>query len=161
MGYSHGNRPDYHFRRATEADARVVAEVYLRSRKELVACAPLVHSDESVCEWVRGQLIPTGDVTVLMLDNIVVGFCAVSRSDECSWIGQLYVHPAYVRLGIGTRLLDHARNELQPPIRLYTFQCNDAARQFYEQHGFKSIVHGDGSGNEEKCPDILYEWRPE
>ena len=145
-------------RHATDADADAVAEVYLRSRKELVACAPLVHSDESVREWIRHKLIAGGGVTVASVTGVVVGFVAVSQSTECSWIDQLYVLPTYTRHGIGTSLLDHVRNELSPPIRLYTFQCNEAARHFYEHHGFKPIAYGDGSTNEEHCPDILYEW---
>ena len=145
------------FRCASEADANAVAEVYLRSRKELVACAPLVHSDDSVREWVRAKLIPGGNVTVATINGVVAGFVAVSFATECSWIEHLYVLPEYLRCGIGSGLLDHARNKLKPPIRLYTFQCNEAARRFYEHHGFRPIAFGDGSTNEEKCPDILYE----
>ena len=63
--------------------------------------------------------------------------------------------------GIGTKLLDLARAELRPPIRLYTFQANERARCFYESRGFRAVAFGDGTGNEEKCPDVLYEWRPE
>ena len=148
-------------RRATEADADAVTEVYLRSRQELVPCAPLVHSDESVREWIQQKLVPAGSVTVASVAGVVVGFVAVSRSTECSWIEQLYVLPTYTRHTIGTVLLDHARNSLPPPIRLYTFECNDAARHFYEHHGFKAIAYGDGSTNEEHRPDILYEWHPE
>jgi ribosomal protein S18 acetylase RimI-like enzyme len=48
---------------------------------------------------------------------------------------------------------------LTSPIRLYTFQENDGARRFYERHGFRAIEFGDGSNNEENCPDVLYEWR--
>lgn len=161
MRSSHGTQPHYHFRRTTESDAGAVAEVYLRSRKEMVTCAPLAHSDESVRDWVRGQLIPRGNVTVVMLDGVIVGFVAISQTAACGWIDQLYVLPAYIRRGVGTALLDHARNALQPPIRLYTFQCNDVARHFYEHHGFKPLEYSDGSNNEENCPDILYEWRPE
>ena len=148
-------------RQATDADADAVTEVYLKSRKELVACAPLVHSDESVREWVRQKLAPAGGVTVASLAGVVVGFVAVSRNTECGWIEQLYVLPMYTCHGIGTALLDHARNSLPPPIRLYTFQCNEPARRFYEHHGFKAIAYGDGSTNEEHSPDILYEWHPE
>lgn len=146
------------FRRTTEADASAIAEVYLRSRKELVACAPLVHSDENVREWIRAKLIPKGNVTVATVNSVVVGFVALSPGSECNWIEHLYVSPDYLRCGIGSGLLDHARNELKPPIRLYTFQCNDVARRFYEHHGFKAIAFADGSLNEENCPDILYEW---
>jgi hypothetical protein len=48
---------------------------------------------------------------------------------------------------------------LEPPVRLYVFQANIRARQFYERHGFSAIDFGDGSLNEERCPDVLYEWR--
>jgi hypothetical protein len=65
------------FRAATLGDAGSVADLYLRSRKELVACAPLVHSDEAVREWVRRQLIPTGRTTVAAVDGLVVGLLAV------------------------------------------------------------------------------------
>ena len=149
------------FRAATVGDADSVAAVYLRSRKELVACAPLVHSDDAVRDCIRRHLLPAGRTTVAVVDGLVVGLLAVAKATDCSWIEQLYLLPAWVGHGIGSRLLDLARSELPPPIRLYTFQCNQRARDFYERHGFKAITFGDGSGNEEACPDILYEWRPE
>jgi hypothetical protein len=55
------------FRLAAVADADVIAEVYLRSRKELVAGAPLAHSDESVRGYIRDRLIPAGMTTVATL----------------------------------------------------------------------------------------------
>jgi len=85
----------------------------------------------------------------------------VSRGAEANWIDQLYLLPAWVGHGIGTKLLELARAELPPPIRLYTFQANERARRFYESRGFQAIAFGDGAGNEERCPDVLYEWRPE
>jgi GNAT superfamily N-acetyltransferase len=147
-------------RAATVGDADAVADVYLRSRRELVACAPLVHSDEDVRDWIRRQLIPAGRTRVAVADGLVIGLLAVSSGTDCSWIDQLYLLPDWVERGIGTRLLERAQRELVPPIRLYTFQCNERARYFYERRGFRAISFGDGSGNEEKCPDILYEWRP-
>jgi GNAT superfamily N-acetyltransferase len=147
-------------RKAGVDDAEAVADVYLRSRKELVACAPLVHSDAAVREWVRRHLLPSGHTTIAVVGDHVVGFVAVSRNIECSWIDQLYLLPAWVGRGIGTSLLELARHELPPPIRLYTFEANQRARAFYERRGFRAIAFGDGSGNEERCPDVLYEWRP-
>jgi hypothetical protein len=35
-----------------------------------------------------------------------------------------------------------------------------AARRFYERHGLRAVRFTDGTGNEEKTPDALYEWRP-
>lgn len=147
-------------RAATLSDVDCAADVYLRSRKELVACAPLVHSDEAVREWIRRDLIPAGRTTVAVVDDLLVGLLAVSKGTDCSWIDQLYLLPAWLGRCIGTRLVELARSELLPPIRLYTFQCNQPARLFYERRGFKAIAFGDGSGNEERRPDILYELQP-
>jgi GNAT superfamily N-acetyltransferase len=71
----------------------------------------------------------------------------------------LYLHPSVVNQGLGAALLQTALHELPPPIRLYTFQANVAACRFYERHGFQAIAFGDGSGNEEQVPDVLYERR--
>ena len=148
-------------RTACVDDAEAIATVYLRSRKELVACAPLAHSDDEVREWIGGRLIPAGRTTVALVGGQTVGLLSVSSGADESWIDQLYLLPAWVGQGIGTKLLDLARAELRPPIRLYTFQANERARRFYESRGFRAIAFGDGTGNEEKCPDVLYEWRPE
>jgi len=147
-------------RAATVDDADFVTDVYLRSRKELVACAPLVHSDDDIRDWIRRHLIPAGRTTVAVADGLVIGLLAISTGTDCTWIDQLYLHPAWVERGIGTRLLRFAQSQLLLPVRLYTFECNERARRFYEHRGFKAIAFSDGSGNEEKCPDVLYEWRP-
>jgi ribosomal protein S18 acetylase RimI-like enzyme len=146
------------FRLAKAADALCLAEIYLMSRKTFVSFAPLAHSDEEVREWIAHSLIPQG-VIVAFLDEEIVGMMALSRDGNMGWIEQLYVDPAFLRRGIGSQLVERAKAELGVPIRLYTFQENDPARHFYERHGFEAIAFGDGSGNEEKCPDVLYEWQ--
>ena len=147
-------------RPAVPDDAEALASVYLRSRRELVACAPLAHSDEEIRAWIRVRLIPAGRTTVALVGGEVVGLLAVSSKPDESWIDQLYLIPERIGEGIGTVLLERALAELPPPIRLYTFQANARARRFYEARGFEAIAFGDGSHNEERCPDVLYEWRP-
>jgi GNAT superfamily N-acetyltransferase len=68
------------------------------------------------------------------------------------------VDPAWVGRGIGAVLLAHALRSLAPPVRLYTFQANAGARRFYERHGFAAIEFSDGQANEERRPDVLYEF---
>jgi len=34
------------------------------------------------------------------------------------------------------------------------------ARRFYEAHGATAVEFTDGEGNEEKTPDVRYEWKP-
>jgi GNAT superfamily N-acetyltransferase len=147
------------FRAATAADAPSVAEVYLASRKRFLPFAPLAHSDDDVRGWVTDMLIPSGRVTVAVDGERIVGLMALSRADGFGWVDQLYLDPASVAHGIGTALLERAKRELGRPIRLHTFQANAGARRFYERHGFRALEFGDGSGNEENCPDVLYEWR--
>ncbi len=149
------------FRPANPTDAEQVAEVYLASRKAFVAFAPIAHSDDEVRHWVADHLLPSGGVTVAESGGAVIGMMALTREEEIGWIEQLYLLPSAVGQGIGTRLVQRAKEELGPPIRLYTFQANEGARRFYERHGFRAIEFGDGSGNEEGCPDILYEWTEE
>lgn len=146
------------FRPATQSDAEAITHVYLSSRKELVSFAPVVHSDEAIYQWIRDVLTPSNQVTVVEQNNKIIGMMALSTAEGIGWIDQLYLHPDIVGRGIGTKLIERAKAELGSPIRLYTFQENQGATRFYKQHGFKAIQHGNGSGNEEKRPDILYEW---
>jgi ribosomal protein S18 acetylase RimI-like enzyme len=97
---------------------------------------------------------------VLVADEggAIVAMLAHSDEGGCLWIDQLYVDPAFGRRGVGTALLDRALAIAGGrAVRLYSFQANTAARAFYERHGFRAIAFGDGSGNEERCPDVLYE----
>ncbi len=144
---------------ATLADADTVCDVYLASRKRFLSFAPSAHSDDEVRQWIREHVIPTGSVTVASMNGAIVGMMNLSKSEMHGWIDQLYLHPDFVNKGIGTQLLLHAKSALGSPIRLYTFQANTGARRFYERHGFVAIEFGDGSKNEENCPDVLYEWR--
>ena len=73
------------------------------------------------------------------------------------WIDQLYVLPSSQGRGIGTALLQIARERWQA-LSLWTFQRNTNARRFYEMHEFVVVEETDGSGNEEKEPDVLYTW---
>jgi ribosomal protein S18 acetylase RimI-like enzyme len=147
-----------HYRAARIADAEKVAEIYLASRKTFLTYAPLVHSDDDVRKWIRDVLIPTGSVTVALDGGKIIGMMATSVDDRArAWIDQLYIEPSGVGHGTGSALLRRALKVLRRPVRLYTFQENVGARRFYERHGFIPIAFGDGSENEEKCPDVLYE----
>ena len=75
-----------------------------------------------------------------------------------AWIDQLYVLPSAQGAGVGARLLDIVKAR-QSLLRLWTFQRNDGARAFYEKRGFVEIGRSDGTRNEEREPDALYEWR--
>lgn len=156
----HERRIALRLRPARAADADAVHTVLRLSRQVLMPFAPSVHSDTENAQWVARHLIPGGGVTVAEHAGRVVGVLAVSRQADAHWIDQLYVHPAQCAAGVGGSLLRHALQRLaQPPrpVRLHTFQANLHARAFYERHGFRAVSFSDGQGNEEHCPDVLYE----
>ncbi|VWD40892.1 GNAT family N-acetyltransferase [Burkholderia contaminans] len=143
-------------RRAIAADAAEVAEVYLRSRDTLASYAPLAHSEAAVRDWVANVLVPSGNVTVAVNDNRIVGMAAHVVADGVAWLDQLYVCPECKRQGIGTSLLESVKSQTVGKLQLYTFQMNLDAAAFYERHGFIAVEYSDGSRNEEGCPDALY-----
>lgn len=142
---------------ATPADADDVAQLLDESRALHLPYAPSPHPPHARRAWVREVLLPSGGVTLARRGDRLCGVLAVSSSDGISWIDQLYVAPGQTGRGIGLSLLRHALATLPAPVRLYTFQANAGARRFYARAGFAEIALGDGSDNEERCPDVLME----
>jgi len=142
-------------RRAEPEDAGAIAGVYLASFHATYAF-PLAHTDEEVRGWIASHLVPELETWVVMLDDRIVALLALDDAG----IDQLYVHPDAQGRGIGSELVDLAKQRGPGGLDLYTFQVNARARRFYERHGFVVAAMGDGSGNEEGQPDVLYRWRP-
>lgn len=142
---------------ATQSDANSIANLYLASRKAYISFAPLVHSNTAIQQWVHDVLIPHAQVWIAEENGVLIGMMAIVEKQSVNWIDQLYVLPQATGKGVGSLLITKAKS-LHLPVRLHTFQENLGARRFYERHGFKIIEFTDGSGNEEHCPDILYEW---
>lgn len=145
-------------RKATIEDANAIANVYLISRKELVSFAPLIHTDESIHQWVRNILLSKEQVIVAEEKGIIIGMMSLTNGEGIGRINQLYILPDAVGHGVGTLMVNMAKSILGSPIQLYTFQENIGARRFYERHAFQAVAFDDGSGNEENCPAVLYEW---
>ncbi len=141
-------------RRAERCDAASVAEVYVASRRGAVRYLPSIHTDEDMRGWIADYLVPKLEVWVAELDGEIVAMMAL----EDDYVDQLYVAPAHQRRGIGDALLATAMRRNPQRLRLYTFQRNTPARRFYEARGFVAIEFTDGSRNEEREPDVLYEW---
>lgn len=153
-------------RPAQPGDADSVAAVLLASRASRLPFLPTVHRDDEVRRWVAGTLLASGGVTVAEVGGGVRAFVAALPDDAdegLGWIAQLYAAPGHTGHGLGTQLLQAALARLAlagaERVRLYTFEANTGARRFYERHGFVAVAWSDGRGNEERCPDMLYECR--
>jgi GNAT superfamily N-acetyltransferase len=148
-------------RAAMSADLADIATVFLRARRELMPFAPLAHTDHAVYRWIRDWLIPTGRATVAIdAQGLVVGLAATSEAHGVLWLDHLYVLPPTIGQGIGTILLRQVLADARSPVHLHCFAENARARAFYERHGFVAIAFGDGSDNDEGCPDVVYAWQP-
>ncbi len=142
-------------RRATDADAAAVADVYLASFGATYAFPP-AHTDDEVRRWIRTTVIPGSETWVAIDGGRIVGMMVVGPDD----LDQLYVVPDRLGSGIGRRLLETAKERSPEGLTLYTFQVNERARRFYERNGFVAAAFGDGTANEEHQPDVRYAWRP-
>lgn len=145
---------DFHLRKARLADADAVAVVARRSRKHFLPYLPDLHTLEEDKAFFRAVVFKDNDVWLVQVENEIVGFCAFKDG----WVEHLYCLPAHVGKKLGSMLLTIAK-EAHPHLQLWTFQKNTRAISFYLRHGFMQVKQTDGSGNEERMPDILFEWR--
>lgn len=140
-------------RRARPDEGTLVGDLYWRAREAAVpAIPPSVHPRDDVVAHVT-SLLGTQEVWIADDDGAVVGLLVLSPG----WVEHLYVEPGRTGVGIGARLLDHAK-EVQPGgLELWAFQSNVGARRFYERHGFVAVAFTEGD-NEEGAPDVRYHW---
>jgi GNAT superfamily N-acetyltransferase len=140
-------------------DALAIAELFTASRRDALPYLPELHDDADTRHYFAEIVIKRCAVWVAVEERRVIGFMAWNA--ESAHLDHLYLSPGHYRRGLGTRLLDKAKELSAGKILLYAFQRNTRARAFYEHHGFRATWFGDGAENEEREPDVLYEWRRE
>jgi len=95
---------------------------------------------------------PACQVHVARRGGEMVGFMAC-RHDTVS---QLHVRVAHLGQGIGTLLLERAKQDSAGSLWLYTFARNQRARRFYESRGFVAVAFGFEATWQ--LDDVRYEW---
>ncbi|MET8803036.1 GNAT family N-acetyltransferase [Streptomyces sp. NPDC004546] len=144
-------------RRAVAADALAAADVYLRSFDAALPTVVRPHTDDEVREYIRDVVVPLRETWVAEADGGgIVGLMVLNRE----LLSQLYLDPEWRGRGIGDRFVALAKERSPGGLTLWTFQVNKPAHRFYERHGFAAVEFTDGSGNEEREPDVRYVWRP-
>ncbi|MFJ9196030.1 GNAT family N-acetyltransferase [Streptomyces flaveolus] len=143
-------------RRATAADARAAADVWLRSFAAALPAVVRPRTDEEVRDWFRHVVVPRYETWVAESAGEVVGVMVLEESE----LAQLYLAPDRRGRGIGDRLVTLAKERRPAGLSLWTFQVNTPARRFYERHGFTAAQWTDGARNEEREPDVRYVWQP-
>jgi len=140
-------------RSAMAYDAPQIARILRKARQHSLPYLPDIHTPEEDLDFIREVVLNESTVIVAETEETIVGFCAYRGG----WIDHLYVLPEHHGKGIGTALLDNAKNA-NHGLELWTFQKNRRAIGFYVKHGFFCAELTDGSGNEEKEPDARFVW---
>ena len=143
---------DYRIRRGTLADGPAIAAMFARIRALKLPYLPILHTAEEDVAFFGGHVMAACTVWVAETDS-VVGFIAWGGSE----VHHLYLDVGYLGQGIGSALLRLAMDE-QPHLELWAFQKNTDAIGFYRARGFRVIRETDGSGNQEKEPDVRLAW---
>jgi ribosomal protein S18 acetylase RimI-like enzyme len=144
-------------RPARRRDADAVAEVFIASFDTLTFL-PKLYTNEETIDFVATVVMSEQEVLVAEEEGTIVGFLALGHGDT---LEHLYVHPDFQGRGVGSALLERAKERLSGGFSLWVFQQNVQARRFYERHGLTLVERTDGAGNEERMPDARYEWRPD
>ncbi|WP_372733396.1 GNAT family N-acetyltransferase [Nocardioides sp.] len=143
---------DLVLRPAERSDGDAIAAIHLRSRRQ-AAMPPGIHDDDSVRAWLTGRV---GEDAVWIAD---VGDRPVAYARFAdSWLDDLYVLPEHAGDGVGSALLDLVKSQRPDGFCLWVFEINRPAREFYARHGLVELERTDGSGNEEREPDVRMAW---
>jgi putative acetyltransferase len=146
-------------RRARDDEIELLTQLFIRARNEMNY---LPRVPDGAAAPIAAHIREHEEVWVAEEDGRLVGFIGIERStnlDGAPVLEKLYVEPTEQNRGVGSALLDKAK-ELRPDeLYLWVFQKNPA-RRLYERQGFKLVKLTDGADNMEREPDALYRWRP-
>ncbi|MDW4907928.1 GNAT family N-acetyltransferase [Streptomyces sp. ADMS] len=145
-------------RRALPDDAGAAADVLLRSRAVALPTVAWPRRDDEVRDYFRDVVVPHRETWVAeaAYGGEIVGVMVLDGNE----VSQLYLHPEWRGHGIGDLFVALAQERGPNGLTLWTFEVNKPAHRFYERHGFVAVEHTDGSGNEEREPDVRYAWQP-
>jgi GNAT superfamily N-acetyltransferase len=143
-------------RRAREEEIEPLTQLFMRARNEM-DYLPRVPDDAAVP--IAARIREHEEVWVAEEDGRLVGFLGIEHSTNLGApvLEKLYVEPAEQNRGIGSALLDKAKELHSDELYLWVFQKNPA-RRLYERHGFELVRLTDGADNMEREPDALYRW---
>ncbi len=145
-------------RPATADDAQAIADLYTEARVHAVPqMPPALHTNAEDRAYVARRVVePEVTMWVAERDGEVLGFATCTPT----FLDSLYVRPDLKGQGIGSLLLDVVEATHPDGYELWVFVSNVGARRLYEHRGLVEVERTDGSGNEEKSPDIRMAWRP-
>jgi ribosomal protein S18 acetylase RimI-like enzyme len=145
-------------REATSDDAEAIADLYTEARVHAVPqMPPALHTNAEDRAYVARRIVePDVTMWVAERDGELLGFATCTPT----FLDSLYVRPDLKGQGIGSLLLDVVDATHPDGYELWVFESNTGARRLYERRGLVVVERTDGSGNEEKAPDLRMARRP-
>ncbi len=145
-------------RPARAAETAALAALFVRTRNEMKY---VPHVPDRDARLIAQRISEHDEVWVAEEDGRLLGFLGIehSRTLQRDVLEKLYVEPDAQRRGVGTALLEKAKEIRPDGLALWVFQKNEGARRLYERHRFRLVKLTDGAENMEREPDALYEWR--
>ena len=117
---------------------------------------PGVHTPEEDRGWFAARLADgEHEAWVAERGDRILGYALATET----WLDHLYVEPDHQAEGVGGALLDVVKARASGrvlPLGVRDQHCPRAA--FYARRGLVELERTDGSGNEEKAPDVKMAW---
>lgn len=134
-------------------DVPALVDVFRRSRAAAMPWLPVLHSREEDLAFFGGQ-VAAQHAWVIEIDGAIAAFAIAAEG----WLNHLYVEPELRGSGLGTLLVQQVQDTFPTGVQLWVFERNLDARRFYAARGFREVELTDGSGNEERTPDVRMHW---
>ena len=133
-------------------DMRPLLDLWLESTTQAHPFIPSDYWQESL-PLVRDEYLPQSISWVDERDGNLTGFISVLMEQ---FLGAIFVSPAYYRQGIGTALMEKAKQHF-PVLSLEVYRLNRPARAFYYRQGFREI--GSAFNTETGHSILTLQWR--
>lgn len=130
-----------------------LVQVFRAARKAHLQFLLDLHNEAEDREYFARVILPQNQVWAAEIAGRAAGFIAFAAG----WVNHLYVAPQFHRRGVGTQLLNLAK-ESNPTLDLWVFEVNRPAIDFYARRGFDHVERTDGANNEARQPDVRMRW---
>ncbi|WP_159946657.1 GNAT family N-acetyltransferase [Polaribacter septentrionalilitoris] len=144
--------------KATVSDAKQLTEIAIQSK------AFWGYSNELIESWredltVTPKMFQEWNIYKYVLDNEIAGFYILNRANiRTSFLEFLFVSPKFINQGLGTKLLNHAKDYcLEGSSAIINVLSDPNAKSFYEKHGFKIIAERESSILGRFLPEMEFE----
>lgn len=143
---------------ADKNDANQLTQIALKSK------AFWGYSDAQIESWredltITPKMFEDWNIYKYSIDNEIAGFYILNRANiRTSFLEFLFVAPKFIKKGIGTKLLNHAKEYcVDGSSAILNVLSDPNAESFYAKHGFKVIAKRESSVKGRFLPEMEFE----